>query len=171
MQNKKRQIAAKVCSVIGTLLLLIAILICIPLTVPRLAGYQIYNVISGSMEPAIPVGSLVYVKQTAPSEIQKKDVIAFRSASEEEAIITHRVVSNNSVAGELITKGDANAKEDMEPVHYSNVLGKVTLSVPVLGGILAAIVTLPGKIAVGSVIVLALVLHALAGKLKGASEK
>lgn len=171
MQNKKRQIAAKVCSVIGTLLLLIAILICIPLTVPRLAGYQIYNVISGSMEPAIPVGSLVYVKQTAPSEIQKKDVIAFHSSSEEEAIITHRVVSNNSVAGELVTKGDANAKEDMEPVHYSNVLGKVTLSVPMLGGILAAIVTLPGKIAVGSVIVLALVLHVIAGKLKGASEK
>ena len=162
----KGQIAAKVCSVIGTLLLLIAIFICIPLTVPRLAGYQIYHVISGSMEPAIPVGSLVYVKDIAPSEIQKKDVIAFHSALGEESIITHRVVSNNSVAGEIVTKGDANAKEDMEPVPYENVLGKVALTVPVLGKILATVATIQGKAAVGSVILLSLLLHVIAGKLR-----
>lgn len=104
MQNRKKQIAAKVCSVIGTLLLLVAILVCIPLTLPRLAGYQIYHVISGSMEPAIPVESVVYVKDVAPADIQKKDVIAFHSVLGEEAIITHRVVSNNRVAGKLSRK-------------------------------------------------------------------
>lgn len=166
MQNRKKQIAAKVCSVIGTLLLLVAILICIPLTVPRLAGYQIYHVISGSMEPAIPVGSVVYVKDVAPADIQKKDVIAFHSVLGEEAIITHRVVSNNSVAGEIVTKGDANAKEDMEPVPYENVLGKVALTVPVLGKILATVATIQGKAAVGSVILLSLLLHVIAGKLR-----
>ena len=91
--------------------------------------------ISGSMEPAIPVESVVYVKNIAPADIQKKDVIAFHSVLGEEAIITHRVVSNNRVAGEIVTKGDANAKEDMEPVSYENVLGKVVLTVPVLGKI------------------------------------
>ena len=103
--------------------------------------------ISGSMEPAIPTGSLVYVKNTAPSGIEKGDVIAFYGSLENGSIITHRVVSNNSVSGEFVTKGDANAKEDMEPVSYENFLGKVTLSVPMLGGILAAVVTVPGKIA------------------------
>lgn len=166
MQNRKKQIAAKVCSVIGTLLLLVAILICIPLTLPRLAGYQIYHVISGSMEPAIPVESVVYVKDVAPADIQKKDVIAFHSVLGEEAIITHRVVSNNRVAGEIVTKGDANTKEDMEPVPYENVLGKVALTVPVLGKILATIATIQGKAAVGSVILLALLLHVIAGKLR-----
>ena len=166
MQNRKKQIAAKVCSVIGTLLLLVAILVCIPLTLPRLAGYQIYHVISGSMEPAIPVESVVYVKGVAPADIQKKDVIAFHSVLGEEAIITHRVVSNNRVAGEIVTKGDANTKEDMEPVPYENVLGKVALTVPVLGKILATIATIQGKAAVGSVILLALLLHVIAGKLR-----
>lgn len=166
MQNRKKQIAAKVCSVIGTLLLLVAILVCIPLTLPRLAGYQIYHVISGSMEPAIPVESVVYVKDVAPADIQKKDVIAFHSVLGEEAIITHRVVSNNRVAGEIVTKGDANAKEDMEPVPYENVLGKVALTVPVLGKILATLATIQGKTAVGSVILLALLLHIAAGRLR-----
>lgn len=166
MQNRKKQIAATVCSVIGTLLLLVAILVCIPLTLPRLAGYQIYHVISGSMEPAIPVESVVYVKDVAPADIQKKDVIAFHSVLGEEAIITHRVVSNNRVAGEIVTKGDANAKEDMEPVPYENVLGKVALTVPVLGKILATIATIQGKAAVGSVILLALLLHIAAGRLR-----
>lgn len=166
MQNRKKQIAAKVCSVIGTLLLLVAILVCIPLTLPRLAGYQIYHVISGSMEPAIPVESVVYVKDVAPADIQKKDVIAFHSVLGEEAIITHRVVSNNRVAGEIVTKGDANAKEDLEPVPYENVLGKVALTVPVLGKILATIATIQGKTAVGSVILLALLLHIAAGRLR-----
>lgn len=166
MQNRKKQIAAKVCSVIGTLLLLVAILICIPLTLPRLAGYQIYHVISGSMEPAIPVESVVYVKDVAPADIQKKDVIAFHSVLGEEAIITHRVVSNNRVAGEIVTKGDANTKEDMEPVPYENVLGKIALTVPVLGKILATIATIQGKAVVGSVILLALLLHIAAGRLR-----
>ena len=77
----------------------------------------------------------------------------------------------NDVSGEFVTKGDANAKEDMEPVSYENFLGKVTLSVPMLGGILAAVVTVPGKIAAGSMILLALVLHVIAGKLKGSSKE
>ena len=160
----KKPIAATVCSVVGTILLALVIVVCIPLTVPRIAGYQIYTVISGSMEPAIPTGSLVYVRNTAPSGIEKGDVIAFYGSLENGSIITHRVVSNNSVSGEF-------AKEDMEPVSYENFLGKVTLSVPMLGGILAAVVTVPGKIAAGSMILLALVLHVIAGKLKGSSKE
>ena len=105
------------------------------------------------------------------SGIEKGDVIAFYGSLENGSIITHRVVSNNSVSGEFVAKGDANAKEDMEPVSYENFLGKVTLSVPMLGGILAAVVTVPGKIAAGSMILLALVLHVIAGKLKGSSKE
>ena len=54
----------------------------------------------------------------------------------------------------------------MEPVPYENVLGKVALTVPVLGKILATIATIQGKATVGSVILLALLLHIAAGRLR-----
>ena len=54
--------------------LIILIIGCIPLTVPRAMGYQLYTVITGSMEPNVPVGSLVFVKNVDPAEIQEKNV-------------------------------------------------------------------------------------------------
>lgn len=69
------------CSVLGTLILISVILICIPVTAPKLMGYEIYDIVSGSMEPEIPVGSAVYVKAVSPEEVKEGDVIAFfRSA-------------------------------------------------------------------------------------------
>lgn len=73
------------CSVVGTLILISVILVCIPVTVPKLMGYEIYDIVSGSMEPEIPVGSAVYVKAAAPEDVKEGDVIAFfRSAFSEE---------------------------------------------------------------------------------------
>ena len=108
MSQKKKNPVATVCSLLGTILLIVLILGCIPLTVPKAFGYNIYTVISGSMEPAIPVGSLVYVKYQEPETIQKKDVIAFYGAKDASSIVTHRVVTNKKLSGEFITKGDAN---------------------------------------------------------------
>ena len=89
MSQKKKNPVATVCSLLGTILLIVLILGCIPLTVPKAFGYNIYTVISGSMEPAIPVGSLVYVKYQEPETIQKKDVIAFYGAKDASSIVTH----------------------------------------------------------------------------------
>ena len=75
--RKKKNPIAMICSVIGTILLIIVVAACIPLTVPKAMGYQLYTVVSGSMEPAIPVGSLVYIKYVEPKEIVEGDVIAF----------------------------------------------------------------------------------------------
>ena len=96
-----------------------------PITATRLFGYDAYSVVSGSMEPAIPTGSLVYVQETAPEDMKEDDVIAFYGAKDSNAIITHRVVENKVVMGEFITKGDANKTEDMNAVPYSNFIGKV----------------------------------------------
>lgn len=145
MKVKKNPVAT-FCSLLGTLLLVLLILGCLPLTVPKAFGYNLYSVVSGSMEPAIPVGSLVYVKYQKPETIEKEDVIAFYGAKESSSIITHRVVVNKKLAGEFITKGDANASNDMNPVDYQHYLGKVTLSIPVLGGIVQALTTGSGKI-------------------------
>jgi signal peptidase I len=57
------------CSLIGTLMLLVVIAAALPLTVPNFMGYDVYNVVSGSMEPTIPIGSIIYVKDTEYSAI------------------------------------------------------------------------------------------------------
>lgn len=74
------------CSVSGTLILVSVIAVCVPITVPKLMGYEIYDIVSGSMEPEIPVGSVIYVKAAAPEDIQEGDVIAFRRGYPQEGL-------------------------------------------------------------------------------------
>lgn len=84
--------------------MILVIVLCIPITVPRLFGYDIYTVISGSMEPAIPTGSLIYTKEIPPKEVKKEDVIAFYRGTDSGAIVTHRVVKNQTVSGKFTQK-------------------------------------------------------------------
>ena len=154
----------KISNITGGLLLVLVILLCIPLTIPRLFGCQIYHVVSGSMEPAIPTGSVVYVKEVEADTIEKKDVIAFYSDTDSGSIITHRVVKNRIISGEFVTKGDANDKEDVTPVSYDRLLGKVVLSVPYLGALLALVVTTQGKIGIGCLIIAAVILMVIGKK-------
>ena len=163
--RKKKNPIATLCSVIGTVLLIIVVAACIPLTLPKAMGYQLYTVVSGSMEPAIPVGSLVYIKYVEPKEIIEGDVIAFYGSDAEGSIITHRVVSNSAAMGEFITKGDANEENDMNPVTYNQYMGKMVRSIPKIGGIVQTITGGSGKAAVGCVIGLAIVLEIIAAVL------
>ena len=167
MNNRKRKKnpVAVVCNLLGTILLVVLILACIPLTVPRMFGYHIYTVVSGSMAPAIPTGSLVYIKELPAEDIKKKDVIAFYSAMDTTSIITHRVVSNSTNMGEFITKGDANDEKDMKPIPYENYIGKVVLSVPVVGGIAQTFTVGSGKLLSACLIVIAVVLEIVAAML------
>ena len=165
-KEHKKSPASAVCSVLGTAILIFIILLCIPYTLPKVLGGQIYTVISGSMEPAIPTGSLVYVEGIEPEDIQVHDVIAFYGGRDANAIITHRVVENRIVMGEFITKGDANQTNDMNPVKYDELIGRVEWSVPEVGVIAQMLTGMEGKIAAGSLIGLAVVLHVIAAILE-----
>lgn len=79
-------------------------------------------VLSGSMEPLFPVGSVIYYKETPFESIQQGDIITFTSG---EATVTHRVVSIDSESQTFRTKGDANPSTDSGSVPYSKVKGKV----------------------------------------------
>ena len=157
---------AAACSVLGALLLILLVAACLPLTVPRLFGFHIYTVVSGSMEPAIPVGSLLYIQEAQPEDMEKEDVIAYYGGQDSTAIITHRVVENREVMGEFITKGDANAKEDKAPVPYSDFIGKVRLSIPKVGGAAQIFASTQGKIAAACFIGLAVVLQVIGSVLE-----
>ncbi len=160
-RRSKNQIG-RICSVTGTALIVLVIILCSLLVLPGIFNFHMYHVLSGSMEPAVRVGSLIYVREGAPEDIEDEDIIAFYgwSDSEEEGgIITHRVMQNNVVSGTFKTKGDANNSEDPMPVPYANYIGKVTFIIPYMGKIMTIMTSFYGKIAAASVIILGTILN------------
>ena len=138
-------------SVIGILMITAVIILCSMLVLPGIFGYHMYNVISGSMEPAVKVGSLIYVRADEPAKTKENDIIAFYSSAEDGGIITHRVIENNAVAGRFRTKGDANDTEDLTPIEYENYIGRVSLVVPYMGELFTVMSSSYGKIAAACV--------------------
>ncbi len=160
---KGGKLVPALCNVVGTFILLSVIGTCLPVTIPQFMGYQVYNVVSGSMEPEISVGSVVYVKAAEPETIAENDIIAFQS---EDSIITHRVVRNKSVEGAFTTKGDANEKEDRNDVPYKALVGKVEAHCPMLGGMLVLYTSNVGKIYAVCFAACGAMLNLLAGRLR-----
>ena len=104
----------------------LTIVLCLMLAVPKIFGISSYTVLTGSMEPTIPVGSLIYVKAVDPQTLIEGDVAVFYDG-QSTIPVTHRVVENLTGEGQIITKGDANAQEDIAPIPYPNVVGKMLL--------------------------------------------
>ena len=137
----------RIWSVITTVFVVLAVLLAILLVGVRVAGLQPYVVLSGSMEPTYPVGSMIYTKKVDPSELQKNDPLTFHLNSG--AVATHRIVEviQPTKAGETLsfrTKGDANAIADADPIPADRILGKPVFCVPLLGFVANFIQRPPG---------------------------
>ncbi|MEC4184512.1 signal peptidase I [Adlercreutzia sp. R21] len=146
------RVAARLCAVVGACIIVALLVVGMgAAVVPRVLGMQSYAIISGSMEPAYPTGSLVYAEPASGESLQPGDVAAFWR---DEDVIVHRVQENDAAAGELITKGDANAENDLHPVPYQNVLGLVTFSVPYVGYFLMALGSTSGMLVLGWIILM-----------------
>jgi len=105
--------------------------------VPIPGNYEIKVVKSGSMEPAIHVGSIVVIKPTATYAVG--DVITFGEDTKTQIPTTHRIVKIEG-AGEQMTfttKGDANDTDDQTSTSVTRVKGKMLFTVPYLGYALA----------------------------------
>ena len=157
---------ARILSVLASLLMVAVVLAALPLTLPRLAGIQIYSVLTASMEPALPVGSAVYVKSCDASQLAPGDIVTFTIGGGNALVKTHRVVSNDTGARQLITKGDANPLPDIDPVAYGQLMGKVIFTAPILGAASQALHSPTGVAACIAIFALALILWTLADKLK-----
>ena len=82
--------------------------------VPRFFGITPDIVLSGSMEPSIPTGSICFVDRRADKyEVEVNDIISYKLSND--AIILHRVIAFDA-KGNYITKGDANDNQDFAPV-------------------------------------------------------
>lgn len=115
------------------LLVALAMLLAVAILFAPHLGWRIDNVLSGSMSPAIKVGSAAITQPVDPHSIEVGDIITYRSPRNGE-MTTHRVVGiedNSPLAFQ--TKGDANEDPDPYTVPSANVEGKVLFDVPLLG--------------------------------------
>lgn len=154
------RIIRRISNVATTITLVVAVLILVVLLVPRLFRYNIYAVLSGSMEPNYHVGSVVYIKSADPSTIVVGDTIAYYL--NEETIVTHRVVSVDTENEAFITKGDANQKEDAVPVSFSKVVGVGKFTIPFLGYLSVGMQTKKGIYLCAAILIILILLQIFA---------
>ena len=111
-----------ICNILSTLLLVALVLLAGVVLVPRVMGYQEMAVLSGSMEPNIHVGSVVFVDDDIdPATLEAGDVVTYYM--NEDTFVTHRVQSIDTASQTLVTKGDNNNTDDGE-ISFSQVFGK-----------------------------------------------
>jgi len=145
-KRKRRRIRKikKIWNGITTVLLAIALVFAMLIWGLRLFGMNAFIVQSGSMEPELHVGALVYVSKADTDDLAVGDVITFKIS--EETLATHRIIEVVQESGSVAyrTKGDANEMEDSNLVAPQNVVGKVRFSVPELGYLVTYIQEPPG---------------------------
>lgn len=171
--DKKRVL--KVWNAVNGVLIGLAVLLAIALVGVRLVGLDIYVVLSGSMEPEYKTGSVIYVKEINPEDLEVRDVITYRL--DEDTIATHRIIEVTEKDGQTAfrTKGDANELEDAAVVMASQVVGTPVFTIPYLGYLVAYIHSTSGRyatIAAGATLLLLLFLpDMLFGEDKKSKEK
>lgn len=153
-QTEKRSFRIK--NIASTLVLCAAVVLCLLIAVQvmtrgyaTLGGYSVFRVVTGSMEPTIPVNALVVSRKTDMGQIAVGDIIVFRSrvTLSDEKVITHRVaaVTETDGAPALETRGDANPVADSRLVRENDLIGKVTWHSHQGGGLVKVIGFLSGK--------------------------
>ena len=158
----------KAWNIISTVLVILIVLCAVFLMGSRLLGYQVFTVISGSMEPKYSVGDLLYVKDVDVDSIKVGDPITF-VLNEDLVVATHTVVKIDKENQHFYTKGEANETMDSAPVHFNNVIGVPQFSIPLLGYVSNFIQNPPGTyitIGLGVILIILVFLPDMFGKKK-----
>ncbi|MBO3665105.1 signal peptidase I [Microbacterium stercoris] len=119
-----------------TVILAIGAVLVIAVVLPRVSGAVAYTVLSGSMRPGMPEGSLVVVRPTDPDRIAIGDVLTYQLESGRPTVVTHRVTAvSSALDGDrfFTTQGDANSTPDAAVVLPEQVIGVRWYHVPLLG--------------------------------------
>lgn len=104
--------------------------------VPLVTGATPLTVLTASMSPAYPPGTLIIIQEVEPEDIKIGDPITFQIKSGDPTVVTHRVIGiGHNATGDLnfVTKGDNNGAADGEPVRPEQIKGKIWYSIPYLG--------------------------------------
>lgn len=146
----------KAYQIFTSILLVILILAAAVLFLPKFVGMTPLAVLSGSMEPTYHVGSLIYVKDADPEEVQVGEPITFKIS--DDTMVTHRVVAIDTDARTFQTKGDANDNVDGGAVAYENLVGKPVFTIPYMGYLAVYANTTTGMIITVTIILVILIL-------------
>jgi signal peptidase len=158
------------------IIVLAVVLFAVALVGVKLFGVQIYTVLSGSMEPVYHTGSVIYVVDVDPAELEVGDDITFKLS--ETTTATHRIIEimteeGNSSKLMFKTQGVANAVEDASPVSADQIIGTPVFTIPYLGYVAAYIQQPPGLyvgLSVGAGLLLLVVIIELLTDDKSAAE-
>lgn len=116
-------------------LLTLGVLLVAAVVVPRLSGATTYTVLTGSMSPAYPPGTLLVVRPVPLTDIAVGSVVTYQLESGKATVVTHRVVEVSTLDGETVfrTQGDANPTPDRAWLRSVQVRGVVWYSLPHAG--------------------------------------
>ncbi len=110
-------------------LLYILISIYLIIFIPSIWGEKPLVILSGSMEPILKVGGILYYKEENINDFNEGDVLVYQL---NDHIISHRIVK--VLDDSFITKGDNNKSIDIYEVLNYQILGKGTnWSIPYIG--------------------------------------
>jgi signal peptidase len=106
------------------------------LVIPKILGAVPLTILSGSMAPTMPPGSLAVVRPVDATQARIGDVLSYEPLPNDPTLVTHRVIAvTRDSRGEvsLTFQGDANPAPDDRPVRPEQVQGSVVYSVPYFG--------------------------------------
>jgi signal peptidase len=106
------------------------------IVVPAATGATALTVLTSSMEPHYPAGTLVVVRPTPVTEIAPGDVVTYQLRSGEPAVVTHRVVEQHRTADGaylFVTQGDSNPTPDPGFIREEQVRGTLWYAIPWVG--------------------------------------
>lgn len=142
---------SKFVSFIALLTTIIAFLLVAIITIPNLFGVKQYVVLSGSMEPSIPTGSVVFVNSN-DKNIEVGDIFTYYvDMTNEKVNVTHRAIEVTD--SYVVPKGDANENSDGQ-IELSRVIGKVVFYIPKLGYLISKSASKGRTIVIGWIIFL-----------------
>jgi len=119
----------------GGLLALVVLLALVAVVVPRAAGATPLTILTASMEPSLPPGTLIVVKPTPVEQIAVGDVVTYQMRPGRPDVVSHRVVGvtlKSDGTRTFTTKGDSNSAAD-PAVLPKQVRGVLWYSIPLLG--------------------------------------
>lgn len=116
-----------------------AIVLAAAVTVPVVAGYRSFPVLSGSMAPTLRVGDLIVESRIRPTDLHVGDIVTFRDPEATSRLLTHRVRTFHVRGGrvDVVTRGDANEDAERWSIPVTGQIGRVEYHIPRLGYVAA----------------------------------
>ncbi|MCU1481314.1 MAG: peptidase [Subtercola sp.] len=120
---------------VAVLILILAIAVVV-IVIPKLSGGEALTVLTQSMEPGLPPGTLIVIRPADIDDIRIGQVVTYQIDSGKPAVVSHRVVSR-TIASDgsttFTTKGDNNDLADPNSVRQVQIRGVLWYDIPWIG--------------------------------------